>query len=142
MSAVPVERLAEDPLDPERILRALPEREHENFLAAYREAVEGARDPAGWKQLRRVLRLWHFMSVAAPRDGCRQGRPNGDDHRSSPRGSPSGPLIEAAQASARCPPTGPGLSDALSAHHFIVAGFLSDGRVRGVRRARAVRRVA
>ena len=48
----------EDPLDPQRILRELPGRERANFLAAYREALDGARDPAGWGNLRRVLRLW------------------------------------------------------------------------------------
>jgi hypothetical protein len=67
MSAQPAER--EDPLDPERILRALPGRERENFLGQYREALEGARDPAGWKHLRRILRLWSFMAIAANRPG-------------------------------------------------------------------------
>jgi len=36
------------PLDPQRIFRELPSRERANFLAAYREALDGARDPAGW----------------------------------------------------------------------------------------------
>ena len=59
----------EDPLDPQRILRELPAREHANFLAAYREALDGARDPAGWTYLRRVLRLWSGMVIAANRPG-------------------------------------------------------------------------
>ena len=40
-----------------------------NFLAAYREALDGARDPAGWGNLRRVLRLWSGMVIAANRPG-------------------------------------------------------------------------
>ena len=35
------------------------------FLDQYREAVDNARDPAGWKQLRRVLRLWRLHADAA-----------------------------------------------------------------------------
>ena len=68
MSAQPGEH-HEDPLDPERILRELPDRERANFLAAYREALDGARDPAGWGHLRRVLRLWSGMVVATNRPG-------------------------------------------------------------------------
>ncbi len=68
MSAQPAEHY-EDPLDPQRILRELPDREHANFLAAYREALDGARDPAGWTHLRRVLRLWSGMVIAANRPG-------------------------------------------------------------------------
>ena len=58
-----------NPLDPQRILRDLPDREHANFLAAYREALDGARDPAGWTHLRRVLRLWSGMVIATNRPG-------------------------------------------------------------------------
>jgi hypothetical protein len=68
MAAEPVEHY-EDPLDPQRILRDLPGRERANFLAAYREALDGARDPAGWGHLRRVLRLWNGMAMAANRPG-------------------------------------------------------------------------
>lgn len=68
MSAQPAEH-HEDPLDPQRILRELPDPERANFLAAYREAVDGARDPAGWGHLRRVLRLWSGMVIAANRPG-------------------------------------------------------------------------
>jgi len=68
MSAQPAKH-HEDPLDPQRILRELPDRERTNFLAAYREALDGARDPAGWGQLRRVLRLWSGMVIATSRPG-------------------------------------------------------------------------
>src|SRR5690242_20018265 len=68
MAAEPVEHY-EDPLDPQRILRELPGRERANFLAAYREALDGARDPAGWGNLRRVLRLWSGMVIATNRPG-------------------------------------------------------------------------
>lgn len=59
----------EDPLDPQRILGDLPERERAGFLAAYREALDGARDPAGWTHLRQILRAWNRIAVAAKRPG-------------------------------------------------------------------------
>jgi hypothetical protein len=62
VSAQPVER--EDPLDPQLILEQLRADEREFFLDQYREAVENARDPVGWNQLRRVLRLWRFHADA------------------------------------------------------------------------------
>ena len=68
MAAEPVEHY-EDPLDPQRILRELPGRERANFLAAYREALDGAQDPAGWGNLRHVLRLWSGMVIATNRPG-------------------------------------------------------------------------
>jgi hypothetical protein len=68
MSALPADP-PPDPLDPERILRELPARERDNFLTQYREALDGARDPAGWQQLRRVLRLWSWMAIATNRPG-------------------------------------------------------------------------
>jgi hypothetical protein len=74
----------EDPLDPERILRSLPERERETFLAEYQRAVEEARDPACWSELRRFLRLWAWRAVAvaepgyyAARDRARAGTGGG-----------------------------------------------------------------
>jgi hypothetical protein len=62
------EPIRDDPLDPQRILADLPEDERGFFLSQYREAVEEARDPAGWKQLRRVLWLWsmHAQAVKSP----------------------------------------------------------------------------
>ena len=75
VSALPIDSgPLEDPLDPERILRDLPERERENFLGQYQEALDGARDPAGWKHLRRVLRLWSFMAIAASQPGHYEAR--------------------------------------------------------------------
>ncbi len=69
VSAQPAER--EDPLDPQRILDQLPAEERGSFLEQYQEAVENARDPASWKQLRRVLRLWRFHADAAGDPGYR-----------------------------------------------------------------------
>lgn len=70
VSAQPAER--EDPLDPQRILDQLPADERGYFLEQYREAVDKARDPVGWKQLRRILRLWRFHADAAGDPGYRQ----------------------------------------------------------------------
>ena len=67
VSAQPAER--EDPLDPQQILDRLPADERASFLEQYQEAVENARDPAGWKQLRRVLRLWRFHADAVGDSG-------------------------------------------------------------------------
>ena len=66
VSAQPAER--EDPLDPQQILDQLPADERGFFLDQYRDAVENARDPAGWKQLRRVLLRWrsHADAVVDP----------------------------------------------------------------------------
>jgi hypothetical protein len=70
VSALPVDPPErENPLDPVCILRDLPERERENFLGQYRAALDGARDPDGWSQLLRVLRLWRGMAIAAGRPG-------------------------------------------------------------------------
>jgi hypothetical protein len=79
---------AEDPLDPERILRELPERERENFLAVYREAVDGARDPSGWAYLRRVLRLWRYHAEATKDPGYWEAR------EAALRGTGGGMLLE------------------------------------------------
>jgi hypothetical protein len=67
MSAAAMEH--EDPLDPGRILLALPERERAGFLAAYHEAIDAARDPSGWDDLRRTLLAWHRIAIAAARPG-------------------------------------------------------------------------
>ena len=69
MTALPIGPQQEDPLDPEGILRKLPERERDGFLHAYREAVAAARDPAGWKNLQRTLRAWRALAIAANRPG-------------------------------------------------------------------------
>ena len=70
VSVQPAER--EDPLDPQQILDQLPADERGSFLEQYQEAVEHARDPAGWKQLRRVLRLWRFHADAVGNPGYRE----------------------------------------------------------------------
>jgi hypothetical protein len=70
VSAEPAER--EDPLDPQRILDQLPADERGSFLEQYQEAVDSARDPAGWRQLRRVLRLWRFHADALGEPGYRE----------------------------------------------------------------------
>jgi hypothetical protein len=69
VTALPIASPDEDPLDPERILRELPERERADFLRAYRDAVAGAQDPAGWKNLQRTLRIWRGLVIAANRPG-------------------------------------------------------------------------
>jgi hypothetical protein len=53
MSAEPVQ--VEDPNNPEVILRDLPEQERAQFLGQYHEAVDAAHDPAGCRQLQRLL---------------------------------------------------------------------------------------
>jgi Family of unknown function (DUF6247) len=67
VSALPADQEQENPLDPEHILRVLPDREREIFLAQYRRAVDDARDPAGWKHLQRFLRLWAGRAISANR---------------------------------------------------------------------------
>ena len=64
----------QDPLDPERILRALPDRERETFLAEYQRAMDEARDPAGWPELRRFLRLWALRAIAVAEPGYYEAR--------------------------------------------------------------------
>ena len=60
---------AEDPNDPEVILRDLPERERAQFLRQYHEAVDGAHDPAGYRQLQRLLHAWRLTVIATSRPG-------------------------------------------------------------------------
>ena len=62
VSAQPAER--EDPLDPQLILDQLPADERGFFLSQYKEAVDSARNPVGWKQLRRLLQRWRFHADA------------------------------------------------------------------------------
>jgi hypothetical protein len=58
---------AEDRLDPLVILRDLPERERAQFLRQYHAAVDAAHDPAAYRRLQRVLRVW---SLAVIRQGA------------------------------------------------------------------------
>lgn len=59
----------EDPSDPLVILRDLPEREREEFLRQYHQAVDAAHDPAGYEQLRRMLHVWSLTVVAVGHPG-------------------------------------------------------------------------
>jgi hypothetical protein len=67
MSAGPVQ--AEDPNDPEVILRDLPEQEREEFLRQYRPAVDGAHDRAGYRRLRQFLHAWRLAVIATGEAG-------------------------------------------------------------------------
>ncbi len=67
MSAEPVQ--VEDPDDPVVILRDLPEQERGQFLRQYREAVDVAHDPVGYRQLRQLLHAWRLTVIATSRAG-------------------------------------------------------------------------
>ena len=67
MSAEPVR--AEDPTDAAVILRDLPERERGQFLRQYHEAVDAAHDPAGYRELQRLLHAWSLVVIAVGRPG-------------------------------------------------------------------------
>lgn len=69
VSALPAEPQREDPLDPQRILSELPVPGRETFLGQYRRAVDAAHDPAGWKELHRLLRVWALRVVAISEPG-------------------------------------------------------------------------
>jgi len=68
VSAMPAEP-SPSPLDPVRILASLPEDERADFLAAYRQALADAVDPAGFAALMRLLRLWWGHSLMAAQPG-------------------------------------------------------------------------
>lgn len=59
----------EDSADPLVILRELPEREREEFLRQYHRAVDAAHDPAGYRQLRRLLHVWSLTAIATRQPG-------------------------------------------------------------------------
>lgn len=44
------------------------------FLVQYRRALDDARDPSGWKNLRRFLRLWAWRAVAVAEPGYYEAR--------------------------------------------------------------------
>jgi uncharacterized protein DUF6247 len=60
---------AEDPADPQVILRDLPQRERGEFLRQYHQAVDAAHDPAGYQQLRRLLHVWSLATIATAQPG-------------------------------------------------------------------------
>lgn len=53
-----------DPDDPVEILRVLPSRYHEQFLAEYGAAVANARRPEHYHELHHLLRLWRLRAAA------------------------------------------------------------------------------
>ncbi len=67
MAAEPIPH--EDPHDPQAILRDLPEQERAEFLRQYREAVDAAHDPAGYRRLQQVLHVWSLVVIAASQPG-------------------------------------------------------------------------
>jgi hypothetical protein len=69
MVAAPLPGLPEDREDPRVILRDLPERERELFLAQYAEAIDRARQPAGFAELRRFLHDWSIRVIAVNSPG-------------------------------------------------------------------------
>jgi len=73
MSAQPADAVP-DPLDPELIAAELPEDKRGFFLAQYRIEAEAAREPGGWKQLHRFLRLWRFHAEARKQPGYAEAR--------------------------------------------------------------------
>ena len=77
-----------DPDDPVEIMRVLPNRSHEQFLAEYDAAVTGARRPEHYRELHQLLRLWRLRAVtyadpgfaarlAAVQDAASTGRREG-----------------------------------------------------------------
>jgi hypothetical protein len=59
----------EGPAEPLMILRDLPEREREEFLRQYQQAVDAAHDPAGYQRLRWLLHVWSLTAVATGQSG-------------------------------------------------------------------------
>ena len=62
MSAQPVQEF--DPDDPMEIMRVLPARYHDQFLADYDAAAASARRPDQYRQLHQTLRLWRLRAAA------------------------------------------------------------------------------
>lgn len=93
MSAEPVQ--AEDPNDPEVILRDLPERERVQFLRQYHEAVDAAHDPAGYQRLQRLLRAWRLTVIAVGQPGYYEELEA--VHNGTARATPADEAIDARQ---------------------------------------------
>lgn len=58
-----------DPEDPAEILRALRPAFHERFLSDYRDAVEQAREPGNYRELRKFLHFWRLYAFASAQPG-------------------------------------------------------------------------
>lgn len=71
MSALPAEP---GPLDPVGIMNDLPGEERPFFLAAYQQAVREAADPAGYRLLHRLLRLYRWRADYPEDDAVRAAR--------------------------------------------------------------------
>jgi hypothetical protein len=78
----------DDPDDPVEILRVLPMKFHQRFLAEYAAAVAAARRPERYRELHHLLRLWRLRAaaycdpgfevrLAAAQDAARTGGPSG-----------------------------------------------------------------
>jgi Family of unknown function (DUF6247) len=74
-----------DPDDPVEILRVLPDRYHEQFLAEYDAVAQVVRRPERYHELHRLLRLWRLRAITysdpgfeanlrAAQDAEREGR--------------------------------------------------------------------
>lgn len=59
-------------LDPERILRRLPEAERERFLSEYRAALDAAHEVWRWRHLQDVLTRWELVATATSKPGYAQ----------------------------------------------------------------------
>lgn len=87
MSAQPVQE--HDPDDPVEILRVLPRRFHEQFLAEYAAAAEAARRPEGYRGLHDLLRLWRLSAIALSDPGYETRRQAVEEAvRAGRRGTP------------------------------------------------------
>jgi hypothetical protein len=62
MSAQPIHQ--PDPGDPAEILRILPGRWHEQFLAEYHDALDAAHEVRRWSQLGDLLHRWRLRAAA------------------------------------------------------------------------------
>lgn len=92
MTAQPVDD--HDPDDPVEILRALPARFHEQFLAEYEAAVASARKPEHYRELHRLLRLWRLSAVAFSDPGYEARRQAAEDaSRAGQRGTPIADIV-------------------------------------------------
>ena len=65
MGAQPVPEF--DPDDPMEIMRVLPARYREQFLADYDAAAASARRPDRYHELHQMLRLWRLRAAAYSR---------------------------------------------------------------------------